>query len=47
MLACDIDPKVQEIYKMNFNMDVFNDVRKINKKVLKSEVEFVFAGSPC
>jgi len=32
---------------MNFGIDVFDDVLKINKSVIKREVTFVFAGSPC
>ena len=47
VLACDIEEKIREVYKMNFGMDVFPDVTKITKKVLPGSVDIVCAGSPC
>lgn len=32
---------------MNFNMDVFDDVTKIKKNIIKERVDCVCAGSPC
>ena len=47
LLACDIDSKIKEVYKMNFGMEVFHDVKLINKETLKRKVDILTAGSPC
>ena len=46
VLACDIDKYCREVYKNNYGIDVFNDVKKINPLEL-TDFDILCAGFPC
>ena len=46
VLASDNDKKCQEIYKINYNIDVQNDVKKINPNDIE-DFDIICGGFPC
>ena len=46
VLASDNDKNCQEIYKINYNIDVQNDVKKINPKDIE-DFDIICGGFPC
>jgi DNA (cytosine-5)-methyltransferase 1 len=44
--ACDIDKKCREVYKLNYQIEPFDDVKKIDEKVL-TDFDILTAGMPC
>ena len=46
ILACDIDKKCREVYKNNYNIDVFPDVKKIDENTME-DFDILCGGFPC
>ena len=46
VLACDIDKKCREVYKNNYNIDVFPDVKKIDENTME-DFDILCGGFPC
>ena len=46
ILASDNDKNCQEIYKINYNIDVQNDVKKINPNDIE-DFDIICGGFPC
>ena len=45
-MACDIDKDCREIYKLNYNIEPYNDITKIDEKTIP-DFDILTAGFPC
>jgi len=47
ILACDIDKACRINYKLNYDIEPHPDVRKINPKEIKEDIDIICGGFPC
>ena len=47
ILACDIDKACRENYKLNYDIEVHPDVKKINPEEIIEDIDIICGGFPC